>query len=65
MKLEDFSFEELEKLEKNLDFDRCHLMDKHKAWEASQKLKLVRAELQRRRNPLSSIIRQIQRWFDN
>ena len=63
MKLEEFSFEELEKLEKNLDFDSKRMMDKHKAWEATQKLKLVRAELERRRNPLGTIVKQIQRWF--
>jgi hypothetical protein len=65
MKLSEFSLIELEKLEKDLEFDSRRMMDKHKAWEASQKLKLVRAELERRRNPLGSILKQIQNWFDN
>jgi hypothetical protein len=65
MKLNELSFEELERLEKDLAFDSKRMIDKHKAWEASVKLKLVQAELERRRNPIGSFIKQIQKWFDN
>jgi hypothetical protein len=65
MKLNELGFEELERLEKDIAFDSNRMMDKHKAWEASQKLKLVQAELERRRNPIGSFIKQIQKWFNN
>jgi hypothetical protein len=65
MKLHELRNEELERLEKDLIFDSKHMMDKHKGWEASQKLKLVRAEMERRRNPFGTIVKQIQRWFGN
>ena len=65
MKLHEFKQDELEKLEKDLAFDSRRMIDKHKRWEVEQKLKLVRAEIERRKNPFDNLFREVKRWFGN
>lgn len=63
--LNDFSADELEELERQYQRTAKTGLDKHKRWEAEQKLKLVRAELKRRANPMKGIKRQLKKWFGN
>lgn len=65
MKLDDMTGDQLEELEKRLASTAKRGLDKYKRWEAEQKLKLVRAELKRRSNPLSALTRGIRKLFEN
>lgn len=64
-KLEDYSADELEELERQYARSAKMALDKHKRWEAEQKHKLIQAELRRRANPVRGITRQLRKWFGN
>lgn len=62
MKLQDFSDDELQRLIEQLERTANTHFDKHKRWEAQQKLVLAKRELQNR-NPLNRIKRGFKNIF--
>ena len=64
MKLQDISDADLDLLIGQLERTSSNNLDKYKRWEATQKLKLAKAE-QRKRNPIERIKRGFRNLFGN
>jgi hypothetical protein len=60
--LKEMSRDDLEELEYRLEYASKQALDKHKRWEATQKLKLVRRELERRRG-MGGFLNRVKDWL--
>jgi hypothetical protein len=60
--LKEMSRDDLEELEYRLSYASKNAMDKHKRWEATQKLRLVRREL-KRRSGMGGFLNRVKDWL--